>query len=109
MDASANEIQERVIAEINKWRKRVNEPNPQKQREASEIMDDIEEVQDNLLDENRRVAYDADLMEQEKETNNAEQAQGGQEAHASDHDRHIDELYKRFDFHYDQQNYGDAI
>ena len=109
MDASANEIQERVIAEINKWRKRVNAPNPQKQREASEMMELMQEIQDTLLDENRRVAYDADLMEQERETNNAQQAQGAQEAQASDHDRHIDELYKRFDFHYDQQNYGDAI
>lgn len=62
-DASEQEIKEKIKSELSKWRKRVNAPDPKRQREASERMEMLQDAEDILLNRIKKNEYDAALNE----------------------------------------------
>ncbi|WP_033827583.1 DnaJ domain-containing protein [Bacillus andreraoultii] len=63
MDASESEIREKIKTELSKWRKRVNAPDPQRQRLASERMELLQEAEETLLNPENRTQYDLHLQQ----------------------------------------------
>lgn len=107
------EINERIKAELSRWRKRVNAPDPKRQREASERMELLQEAEEVLLDASRRGEYDAALLEllnqQDQQAaaqhNTYEQATYTQTHAANDVNRILEEVDRLIA----QNNYADAI
>lgn len=105
-DASGAEIKENITAEINKWRKRVNAPNPQKQREASERLEKIQEAEEILMNPGKRKAYDQELMQQQNTPQNNQQTQPV--ANETVGQSYLDELNNRYEFYSNEKNHFEA-
>jgi len=104
--ASAEEIEQTIIREINRWRQRVNAPSPERQREAQERLDILHKAQEVLLDEAKRVAYDEQLIQSQTEQTEEPQAQEDTE---TEEDRRFKELTERLNYFFDNKSYADAI
>jgi len=106
-NATAEEIDAKIKSEINRWRKRTNAPSPERQREANERMEYLRQAQEILLDPTKRRAYDEELRgsSQESIPNREEQRTTGNDGN----DQQVRELYDRYNFYLDEENYGEAI
>ncbi|GAB4074619.1 hypothetical protein GCM10028778_21220 [Barrientosiimonas marina] len=108
-DASDEAIDEAINSGLKKWRKRVNAPDPQKQREASEKMEALQEAREILLDPVKREEYDHQLREAYE--------QQGDDTIPNEVDPHdestsmdpADELIQEATALINQDNYADAI
>ncbi|MFD1850965.1 hypothetical protein [Oceanobacillus bengalensis] len=63
VDASESEIKEKIKAELSKWRKRVNAPDPQRQRIALERMELLQKAEEILLDPANKEEYNRALQQ----------------------------------------------
>src|SRR5690625_4154273 len=106
-NATAEEIDAKTKTEINRWRKRTNAPSPERQREANERMENIRQAKEILHDTKKRRAYDEELRgsSQESIPNQEEQRTTGNDGN----DQQVRELYDRYNFYLDEENYGEAI
>lgn len=76
IEASQSEIKEKIKSELSRWRKRVNAPDPQRQREASERMELLQKAEEILLDSVKRKEYDIALQQSFQQQTFEQQVQG---------------------------------
>lgn len=101
-NASEEEIDAKIKAEMTKWRKRVNAPTPEKRREAEEKQELILEAEEILLDPEKRNTYDQELMRQQNTQN--QQSQPIDDVSVA----HLEELESRYNFYYNEGNHYEA-
>lgn len=104
--ATREEIDEKIKSEINRWRRRMNAPSPERQREANERMEQLREAQEILLDQAKRQAYDEEL--QNSRQGNSSEGGPRPTGHEGNNDQ-ARELRDRYVFHMNEENYGEAI
>lgn len=103
MDATQDEIEEQIAAEMNRWRKRVNAPNPERRREAEEKQELLQKAKEVLGDPQARKAYDRELQGQQNNSNDTQQAEPNDRNQAN-----LEELKKRLRFFEDEGSYEEA-
>ncbi len=103
MDATQDAIEEQIAAEMNKWRKRVNAPNPERRREAEEKQELLQKAKEVLGDPQAREAYDKKLRGQQSNTNETQQAEPNDRNQAN-----LEELKRRLRFFEDEGSYKEA-
>ncbi|KRG16970.1 J domain-containing protein [Lederbergia galactosidilytica] len=109
-NASEQEIAEKIKTELSKWRKRVNAPDPKKQREASERMELLQAAEGILLNPANRNQYDHELFD----TSDQKAAQDYSEPYQQEYyqnsvEDEVEYLLAETDRLMNQQNYADAI
>lgn len=104
-NASKEEIEEKIAAEFNKWRTRVNVSNSKKRREAEERMEDLQEAERILLNPEKRNAYDQELMGQQNTHHNQHSQPIGE---GTVEQNYLDELEGRYEFYLNEGNHFEA-
>lgn len=103
MDATQDAIEEQIAAEMNRWRKRVNAPNPERRREAEEKQELLQKAKEILEDPQAREAYDKKLRGQQNNSNDTQQEEPNDRNQAN-----IEELDRRFKFFESEKSYQEA-
>lgn len=104
MDATQDAIEEQIAAEMNKWRKRVNAPNPERRREAEEKQELLQKAKEVLGDPQARETYDKKLRGQQNNTNETQQEEPNDRNQAN-----LEELKRRLRFFEDEGSYKEAV
>lgn len=103
MDATQDEIEEQIAAEMNRWRKRVNAPNPERRREAEEKQELLQKAKEVLGDPQARKAYDRELQGQQNNSKESEPAEP-----SNPNQTYLEELQRRFNFFESEESYQEA-
>lgn len=104
MDATQDAIEEQIAAEMNKWRKRVNAPNPERRREAEEKQEILQKAKEVLENPQARKAYDKKLLGQQNNSNDNQP-----EEPSNSNQTNLEELKKRLRFFEDEGSYEEAV
>lgn len=112
-DATAEEISEKIKSEYSRWRKRVNAPDPARQREAEERMEILHEAEKVLLNEASRAQYDRELSDyyaqQEQAQAQAQQSSAAEQSHSNQTREEVDRYITEADRFIHNQDYTNAI
>lgn len=112
-DATKEEISQKVKSEYSRWRKRVNAPDPARQREAEEIMELLHEAESVLLDDEKRAQYDRELSDyyarQEQAQAQAEQSSAVEQSYGNQTRAEVERYLSEAEQFIDNQDFTNAI